>query len=89
MYTLDGTFAEVIAFLEGYYNGLAKAYPKVAPVLEWFIFQEWLSEKTNTSTTKVFSVLRDNARSSEAALEGTLAWLLQFRRENEKKEIQP
>src|SRR5262249_51852198 len=47
MYTIDGSFASVVAFLEGYYSGAAKGNPGWEPVLEWVKFESWLSDELN------------------------------------------
>jgi len=45
MYTSGGTFEETLAFLDGYYSGMAKMDPDASPVVEWAGFQEWLARK--------------------------------------------
>ena len=44
MYTINGTFVEIAAFLTGYYSGKAHSVHRL-PVVEWSIFQCWLKGK--------------------------------------------
>jgi hypothetical protein len=61
MYTLGGTFEEVIAFLTGYVSGIARADPSAEAVLEWAEFEEWLASKLDSSPNEVFTKMRDLA----------------------------
>lgn len=49
MYTLSGTYGEVVAFLEGYYSGIAKIKTDFDGKYEWTFFLEWLKEKIGQS----------------------------------------
>ncbi len=53
MYTLEGSFPEVIAFLEGYYSGAAKAKPDWEPVVEWALFEQWIARRLGVPETGV------------------------------------
>jgi len=54
MYTMNGTFAEVIAFLEGYYSGMAQVNPNAQLVVEWSDFEQWLADRLNVESTEPF-----------------------------------
>ena len=69
MYTLEGTFEEVIAFLEGYFSGMAKVNPYAPPDLQWVSFQDWLSESIGVPSSEVFLRFRERYETSQAALE--------------------
>ena len=68
MYTMDGTFEEVVAFLEGYFSGVAKGNPYAPPVVEWSAFRTWLAEQLETEPSLEFQTLRANCGDSETAL---------------------
>lgn len=55
MYTLNGTTLEIIAFLEGYYSGMAKNNPYAAPVLEWEAFRAWLAGQLCVEPAQAFA----------------------------------
>lgn len=59
MYTLMGSYTEVIAFLEGYYSGLAKSQVGMTEVTRWSSFRQWLAQKLDTSTPNEVKVLAD------------------------------
>ena len=58
MYTLDGTFSQALAFLEGYYSGMAKGNPYAAPVCEWESFRVWLAEQLCVVPEEAFAAFR-------------------------------
>lgn len=89
MYTLGGTFEEVIAFLEGYYSGMAKGNPYAVPVLEWASFRTWLSEKMGLATSEVFARFRGLHEDGPAALEEMRNCLSDFRAEVKKRQETP
>ena len=62
MYTMGGTFAESVAFLEGYFSGQAKNSPYLPPVAAWASFTSWLAEQQGVTTGKAFEAI---ARSLE------------------------
>jgi hypothetical protein len=86
MYTLGGTFEEVVAFLEGYYSGMSKGNLYAIPVLEWASFRTWLSEKVASNTSEVFARFRDLHADGPAALEGMRNCLSDFREEMKKRQ---
>jgi len=86
MYTLGGTFEEVIAFLEGYYSGMAKGNPYAIPVLEWASFRTWLSEKMGLAPSEVFAKFRNLHADGPAALAGMQNCLSEFRAEMKKRQ---
>jgi len=57
MYTLMGTYPEVIAFLEGYYSGLAKGQSGMSEVVHWSSFRQWLAQKLEVSAENELEVL--------------------------------
>ncbi len=57
MYTHGGTFGEIIAFLDGYYSGMAKVDPDAPPVDEWAGFREWLARKLDAPWSEVLDRL--------------------------------
>ena len=59
MYTLGGTYEEVVAFLDGYFSGMAKANPYAPPVLQWVAFQQWLAVQLSVPSSDVFSTLKN------------------------------
>ncbi len=81
MYTLGGTYEEAMAFLEGYFSGMAKENPYAAPVCEWVSFQRWLAEQLAVPTSDALSKLKSTYPSSQDALSGMLEWLSRFRAE--------
>ncbi len=54
MYTMNGTFAEVIAFLEGYYSGMAHGNPNAQPAVDWSEFEQWLADRMNVDSAELF-----------------------------------
>lgn len=59
MYTLNGTYEEVIAFLVGFYSGMAKGNPNAPPIDTWITFQDWLSERLNLPKSEIFLEFRN------------------------------
>lgn len=57
MYTVSGTYGEVVSFLEGYYSGLAKHSPEVIPVVNWSEFRQWLVIKLGNPKTPELKIL--------------------------------
>jgi len=68
MYTVSGTYEEVVAFLQGYYSGMAKANPHCPPVPIWFDFVEELRLELGVDSAYTFETLRTSSSSSEEAL---------------------
>ena len=79
MYTLGGTFAEVVAFLEGYYSGVANGNPYAPSAAEWEAFRVWLSAQFCVDTSEVFAALQTRCGSDRTALMKLAEWLAQFR----------
>ena len=71
MYTISGSFDEVISFLNGYFSGLAKSDPYAKPVAEWAHFEEWLARRSDAPVSTVFETfytgLADEVRLAELA----------------------
>ena len=78
MYTLGGTYEEVVAFLDGYFSGMAKANPYVPPVLQWVAFQQWLAVQLSVPSSDVFSTLKNAHYADQDALAEMLDWLSRF-----------
>ncbi|MBW3624429.1 MAG: hypothetical protein KY468_13570 [Armatimonadetes bacterium] len=85
MYTIGGTFEEVMAFLEGFYSGLAKADPHNLSVVEWGIFKtEWLRRKLyneyglELSGSPVFDQIKNHWNDDEILKKKTKEWLTEF-----------
>ena len=79
MYTLNGGFGEVIAFLEGYYSGVAKGAPYAPPVTEWEAFRVLLSEQFCVDASEVFAAFQTRYGSGQTALEELAARFSRFR----------
>jgi len=78
MYTLGGTYEEVVAFLDGYFSGMAKANPYAPPVLQWVAFQQWLAVQLSVPSSDVFSTLKNAHYADQDALAEMLDWLSRF-----------
>jgi hypothetical protein len=68
MYTMSGSYGEVIAFLEGYVSGVAKTRPYVDIVVEWSSFKEWLTIHEGVSQEQTFRLVRDRYGSEQEAI---------------------
>lgn len=89
-YTLDGTFAEAVAFLHGYYMALERCSGEQEQklVTEWFGFCRWLMEKLGVTiperveevTPGIFFLdhLRRDCRDDQAALERLDDWWAEY-----------
>jgi hypothetical protein len=88
MYTMGGTFEEAIAFLEGYYSGVAKANPYAAPIAEWASFRRWLSEKLSCPASEIFVKFKDHCGDNQTCRDRMLEWLSEFNRDKECDERQ-
>lgn len=82
MYTMNGTFEETIAFLEGYFSGAAKSNPYVPPVVEWSAFRAWLAEQLGTDSSVEFQALRNACVDNKTALRKMRDYVAQFRSES-------
>ena len=58
MYTILGTYEEVVAFLDGYYSGAGISSPLEPSVGIWGGFTEYLSSLLNSPSSKVFHELQ-------------------------------
>lgn len=64
IYTLEGSFVETVAFLQGYYSGLAKSKDGLPYAVYWSSFEQWLAHNiTMHSRTDPFKVLREQYQS--------------------------
>ncbi|QDT39408.1 hypothetical protein [Stratiformator vulcanicus] len=54
MYTLHGSYAEIVAFLEGYYSGAALAIPDNPSSQAWSEFESFLSRELKVPSAEVF-----------------------------------
>ena len=82
MYTLDGTFNEVVAFLEGYYSGLAKGNPYIPSVRQWVSFHDWFTKQLGVSPhERLFTAFKATLQPNQEALAELLAWWYRFQSE--------
>jgi len=85
MYTLDGTFAEVVCFLEGYHSGhLIPGKPDRSPGEHWSSFCNWLRPKFAGDTAvggwqATFVALRRGCPDDGAALDQLIALYGRYR----------
>jgi hypothetical protein len=77
MYTLSGTYGEVVAFLEGYFSGLAKAKDDFSGKYTWTDFLEWLTNELNSHEKPVVDTFKD--KPSEEALRIFKQYYLEFK----------
>lgn len=79
MYTLEGSFTEVVAFLQGYYSGLAKSPEGLDYTTKyWASFEYWLAHEVDISgKTTPYRVLLDQYQDN--ALEVLVQYYLRFR----------
>jgi hypothetical protein len=68
MYTLSGTFGEVVAFIRGYIGGVSKDHPDAPIVLEWFDFSEWLRAELDLNHGDVFQTFGERYGNDESGL---------------------
>ena len=64
MYTLTGSYFEVIAFLEGYYSGLVKSTNGMNESAKWSFFKQWLTKELDSSTENPFGLLYERNEST-------------------------
>ncbi len=57
MYTILGSYPEVVSFLEGYYSGFAKHSLEAQHVLTWSLFRRWLAIKLGNPKSSELKVL--------------------------------
>jgi hypothetical protein len=81
MYTLGGSYEEVVAFLEGYHSGMAKYDPYAVPVSEWASFRDWLREQMRADSTDVFARFKDQEGNGSSPLASLLEWFSRFHQE--------
>ena len=80
MYTLFGTYAEVVSFLEGYYSGLSKDPRAVQHVETWSSFRKWLSIKLGHFNNLELKVLYEQF--GDKSLERFASFYNEFKNEN-------
>ena len=78
MYTLNGTLPEVIAFLEGYYSGMAKGKLDAPPVLEWVAFRQWVAAQMDVDIAQAFSAFAQRYQDNQTAITTLAQWLARF-----------
>jgi hypothetical protein len=83
MYTIGGSYLEVIAFLKGYYGGLSKNDPHLEAVKDWITFQSWLSKRMNVEMGDAFRHLSDIHPNDLEAIQELKSHLEQFVKEKE------
>jgi hypothetical protein len=77
MYTLYGSFGEVIAFLNGFYSGALRysrmpAENRAAKCAEWFGFRDWLKHRTEGEEGRFWERFREPFNSDAEAFEDML-----------------
>ena len=60
MYTVSGTYLEVVSYLEGYYSGLAKHPLGAQHASTWSLFRQWLAVKLENPKTSCIKNLGIN-----------------------------
>ena len=86
MYTLHGTFDEALAFLEGYYSGMAKGIPYAVPVIQWAEFKQWLAAQLSVDLSDMFAKFAELYEDSPTALARLNELLDQFLQSKTKTE---
>jgi hypothetical protein len=81
MYTVNGTFAEVACFLEGYYSGTAKANYDVPPVVEWSAFRRWLADRFGVDSSVSFKSIQQSYNDDCERLKALADWYARFQSE--------
>src|SRR5687768_1547816 len=82
MYTMGGSFEEVIAFLTGYFSGAAQGGPHAPDVVQWSYFRAWLAEQLGWPRTNLFQEFRNRYETDEAARQEFLRLLTLFLEES-------
>ena len=59
MYTMGGSYAEVVAFLEGYFSGVAHGQSQPRETDPWTAFGIYLSPKYGNENRSVFAAFAD------------------------------
>ena len=77
MYTLSGTFGEVVAFLEGYFSGMAKAKEAFPGKYDWTCFLDWLAIGLGSNQKPIVDTFRD--RWADESLERLKEHYLEFK----------
>ena len=81
MYTLGGSYEEVIAFLQGYFSGMAQHRHEIpSPARRWFAFEDWLRQELQVPppsqrSEELFGVFRAELNPGQDAIEELLKWL--------------
>lgn len=79
MYTMGGSYEEVVAFLDGYLTAAARARPDARHVMEWTALRQFLAERLRTNDAGVFAALRARNADSQAALDDLRRLYAEFR----------
>lgn len=77
MYTLQGSYEECVAFLIGYFSGLAVGSHHDASN-EWVIFQAWLAQTLDTSPSEVWRKMANSIPDKKEANATVLEYLAIF-----------
>ena len=80
MYTPNGSFPEVIAFLRGYVSGVARVDAQEPLVAEWEAFEAWLASRTGTAPAAALDALLVSAVGEPNEL--FAGYLRQYRQEH-------
>ena len=81
MYTMNGTFAEVVAFLNGYYSGAARGHLDWPPVIEWTDLERWLANRLGVASTEAFRRIEQSFDDNCERIDALADWYARFRYE--------
>ena|SRR5437868_274954 len=81
MYTMNGTYAEVIAFLEGYYSGMAHGNPNAQPAVDWSDFEAWLADRLEVDSTEAFRRIEQSYDDNCERIKALADWYARFQTE--------
>ena len=79
MYTMNGTFGEVLALLDGYANGARLSPGRSSSFFN--PFSQWLQEKLNMSYDHFWRAFRDSYPDDEAAIKAFAAFWTEYQAE--------
>ncbi len=84
MYTINGSYGEVVAFLTGYYSGAALGRPNEPSVSIWSDFSQFVGASLDTTSAPVFVVFQQIH--GPASLKALVAKYEEFEIAREKSE---
>ena len=78
MYTVNGTFAEAVSFLEGYYSGMAHGNIDAPPAIEWSDFRRWIASRLGVDSADSFKVIYQTHHEDCERLKALADWYARF-----------